>query len=306
MLQTARPLTEKIRTAVACPDCHAGPLSLGEAEVSCGTCRRRYPLLGGTPLLLEEGSPTRGWYLSDRASEAAGSVENRVRWALRRPEDRLWSRASLDAIGRILRDHDPDREGTLVMVMGAGYERVFRAALDRFDDVLRLGLAHEGSVHVIGDAMNLPLRDSSIDAILSSAVLEHVLDPERAMRECWRVLKPGGSIYADIPFMRGYHAVPIDYQRYTIAGIEAVFARSGFEMLDKGICSGPANAVALSIPDLLRLVPGRSVGAGLRIAASWAVHPLKYLDRLLADRPGAEYFACNFFYLGRKPRGQAG
>ena len=95
------------------------------------------------------------------------------------------------------------------------------------------------------DICNLPFVNDSADMILSSSVLEHVYDPECAVAEMHRVLKPGGYVYAEVPFMCAYHMKPIDYQRYTISGIERLFARHGFKLLDKGICSGPFTGLAL-------------------------------------------------------------
>lgn len=44
----------------------------------------------------------------------------------------------------------------------------------------------------IADVEDLPMRDGTFDAVLCNIVLFHVTDPERAMSETWRVLKPDG------------------------------------------------------------------------------------------------------------------
>ncbi|GII91101.1 class I SAM-dependent methyltransferase [Sinosporangium siamense] len=48
---------------------------------------------------------------------------------------------------------------------------------------------------VLGSALNLPLRDESVDICFSSNVLEHVRDPWRMAREMVRVTKAGGVVY---------------------------------------------------------------------------------------------------------------
>jgi ubiquinone/menaquinone biosynthesis C-methylase UbiE len=42
----------------------------------------------------------------------------------------------------------------------------------------------------------LPFPDASFDGVLMYAVIEHVADKEPFLRECARVLKPGGKIFA--------------------------------------------------------------------------------------------------------------
>jgi ubiquinone/menaquinone biosynthesis C-methylase UbiE len=48
---------------------------------------------------------------------------------------------------------------------------------------------------LVADAMNLPYEDESYDTIFSFECLEHVPEPDRMIRECFRVLKKGGKVY---------------------------------------------------------------------------------------------------------------
>ncbi len=49
------------------------------------------------------------------------------------------------------------------------------------------------------DALALPLPSGSVDAIILSELLEHVRDDVAALRECMRVLKPGGVMAITVP-----------------------------------------------------------------------------------------------------------
>jgi SAM-dependent methyltransferase len=48
---------------------------------------------------------------------------------------------------------------------------------------------------LVANGMWLPFRDSSFDLVLSHAVVEHVADAARYLRECRRVLEPNGRMY---------------------------------------------------------------------------------------------------------------
>jgi SAM-dependent methyltransferase len=63
---------------------------------------------------------------------------------------------------------------------------------------------------LIADIMNLPIDSTTIDAILCNHVLAHVEDDRQAMRELYRILKPGGwaVITTTIDFNRPTFEVP--------------------------------------------------------------------------------------------------
>lgn len=67
-----------------------------------------------------------------------------------------------------------------------------------------LGYQYRGG-HTVGgirheDVMDLSWPDASLDLIVSNDVMEHIPKPERALRECFRILKPGGCVLATFPF----------------------------------------------------------------------------------------------------------
>lgn len=52
---------------------------------------------------------------------------------------------------------------------------------------------------VLGDATHLDLPENSFDTVIMNDFMEHVSDPEGAIRESLRLLKPGGRVYINFP-----------------------------------------------------------------------------------------------------------
>jgi SAM-dependent methyltransferase len=74
-----------------------------------------------------------------------------------------------------------------------------------------------------GDGLHLPIADRSVDLILSQAVLEHVPEPQRAVDELRRILKPDGRIFCEFAFMQPLHAVPYHFFNITPHGAQLLF-----------------------------------------------------------------------------------
>lgn len=60
----------------------------------------------------------------------------------------------------------------------------------------------------VGNVYELPYPDGSFDHVYSHALLEHLADPQAAMKEFLRVLKPGGSAAVCTPDWGGFMYSP--------------------------------------------------------------------------------------------------
>ncbi|MDN5849507.1 MAG: class I SAM-dependent methyltransferase, partial [Nitrococcus sp.] len=92
-----------------------------------------------------------------------------------------------------------------------------------------IGLDHKDCRHdnsnidVFGTAYEIPCDDNSFDCILSTAVLEHLEDPQSALHEAYRVCIPGGYALYTMPLFWHLHEEPRDFFRYTKHGLRHLF-----------------------------------------------------------------------------------
>jgi SAM-dependent methyltransferase len=82
---------------------------------------------------------------------------------------------------------------------------------------------------VVADALELPFEDSTFDLAFATQVIEHVRDPFAMVRECRRVLCPGGAVVITGPFFWPLHEEPYDFHRFTRYGFESLLRSAGFE-----------------------------------------------------------------------------
>lgn len=100
-----------------------------------------------------------------------------------------------------------------------------------------VGVDHPGSPHdpsqldIAALAYSVPVREQTFDGAICTAVLEHLEEPEQALRECCRILKPGGVAIYSVPFIWHPHEEPRDFYRYTEHGLRYLMTKAGFEVV---------------------------------------------------------------------------
>jgi SAM-dependent methyltransferase len=69
-------------------------------------------------------------------------------------------------------------------------------------------------------------------------VLEHLEEPEEALRECHRVLRAGGFAVYSVPFIWHLHEEPRDFYRFSKYGLQYLFEKCGFSIVELKALSG--------------------------------------------------------------------
>lgn len=53
---------------------------------------------------------------------------------------------------------------------------------------------------LVADSFKLPLNSDSVDCVIASEIIEHVIDPKEFLRELFRVAKKGGKVVISTPY----------------------------------------------------------------------------------------------------------
>jgi SAM-dependent methyltransferase len=100
---------------------------------------------------------------------------------------------------------------------------------------------------VFADACMLPFAEGIFDSVILKDVLEHIGDPEAALAEIARTLRPGGRLMLWMPFIYPIHDAPYDFQRLTEHGLGRRLASHGFDVEDLDPVLSPIESASLMI-----------------------------------------------------------
>ena len=280
-------------------------LALDETGVRLTTPdgRYSYPLLDGAiPVLLADEEAMReyvganprmvGEYTEVKAAPRRSLLLRMLRrlvyWRGQPKVDDYRTQASIDACARVF-SGQPDEAVCLSVGGGPGRGEFTNVNIGPFPNV-----------DVVADAHTLPYADGSVHAIYCEAVIEHLYAPHQAVGEMYRVLKPGGMVFAGTPFLYHYHGYPHHYQNFTLQGHENLFRRAGFQVVESGTCVGPVHAMVLSVAVFLAQYCTSPLGRFASRLWNFGSQYLYPLDKRINTLPNAHILAATTYVLAKK------
>ncbi len=109
------------------------------------------------------------------------------------------------------------------------YESLFRGKCKTYLKADLKGVP--GADVTIHEQGTVEYASDSVDLVLSTQVLEHVVDPAKMLAESYRLLKPGGHLILSTHGNWIYHPDPTDYWRWTCDGLRKIVEEAGFTIV---------------------------------------------------------------------------
>ncbi|AXE90495.1 class I SAM-dependent methyltransferase [Streptomyces sp. Go-475] len=198
-------------------------------------------------------------------------------------------------LARALGPASPGRAPATVLDVGCGDGTAAQTAarelhghhvigIDWSQDALRRA-APRLSAAVRGElsGRGLPVATASVDAVLFSEVIEHLVDPDSALDELRRVLRPGGHLMLSTPNLAAWYN-----RALLLAGVQPVFS----EVSLRAIHGRPGREVVGHLRlSTARALRGLVTASGFEVTAVAGApfhgvpRPLRPLDRALCRIP---------------------
>ena len=156
------------------------------------------------------------------------------------------------------------------------------------------------NLHVIADAHFLPFKGDCFDIVYSIAVLEHVQKPWVVADEICRVLRQGGHVVVELPFLNVIHDQH-DYFRFTRKGIRSLFDEKRFDVVLDQVSAGGGSFISIFLLEYVeQFVPTQYLKGAWHTLMRYPFSSFKYLDRFIDRSEKLERTANSFSFIGRK------
>jgi 2-polyprenyl-3-methyl-5-hydroxy-6-metoxy-1,4-benzoquinol methylase len=198
-----------------------------------------------------------------------------------------WWRARADWIVDVLRRLVPSPGSETILDVGCG-EGLFFGALSEFGEVQGIELQEGLSASLPIKGIHVgPFDESFVPStqyslILMLDVLEHLQDPQAALRQVSRLLAPGGIFLATVPAFQAlwtnHDVVNHHVKRYTERELRALVSRAQLQVLEAAYFFQWTCAVKLLVRAIERV--SRAAPKPASLPPGWINQPLYLVSRL--------------------------
>jgi SAM-dependent methyltransferase len=275
--------------------------------ITCPSCQQQYPVVNSIPILIDEKKSIFSFqdFLDERNLffdiSKKGKIVALISKLMPSMGGNNLGRRNFKHIEELLLQLE-SLEKPRVLVLGGSIigEGMHEFVKSKNLEIVEGDVSFGPRTKIIFDAHSIPYEDESFDCVIVQAVLEHVIDPRLCLEEIKRVLKRGGFVYAETPFMQQVHGGPYDFTRYTRSGHRKLFQE--FEEIRSGVTAGSGTAFAWAYEYFLQSLFGYNSTLRLaikfiaRITGFW----IKYFDYLTKFNRYDNDGASGFYFLGVK------
>ncbi len=209
----------ELNNLIACPSCGAdvipnsNTLSISSKEngryksevLICSVCQSVYPINDSIPIFLPQisGNDRMNYiehyekdgelfnYFEERECKATKHEELRLRqYILSRLKTDSMTILDIGSGGAWLAKEINFKKNKLISFDLSG--KNIKKALKRYPNQNHFG--------VVGDALNPPFKKNSIDCIVASEIIEHLVNPQEFVSQMLNILKPGGIFIISTPY----------------------------------------------------------------------------------------------------------
>jgi SAM-dependent methyltransferase len=187
------------------------------------------------------------------------------------------------------------KPGTRMLDAGSGsapYKKLFSHVDYENADFEQVDKPYAKPTYVCDLCERVPAEDGRFQYIVFNQTLEHLKEPERPLRELYRVLAPGGRMICTVPLFYEEHEQPYDFFRYTQFSLAYLFSKAGFQIERIEWMEGFFGTCGYMLQTILMYMPWRYRGPWL---LSFTITPL-----LLATKVFALFCAAALYRLDLK------
>lgn len=302
-LEKAAYLQHHLRN-IKCLHCENPIEFTNEAFIGCPSCNAHYPVINGIPVLINENESIFSFKdFTDQKNlffdiSQSGTLKARISSLLPSLSFNKISRQNFQYLSALFTNN----KNYSVLILGGSIEGQGITKFLRLPNlhIVESDVSFGPRTQVILDAHHIPFTNESFDCVIAQAVLEHVVDPTQCVSEIYRILKPGGIVYSEIPFMQQVHGGAYDFTRFSMSGHRRLFRR--FEQKKAGALAGSGTTLGWSYTYFLISLFGFTPGLKLliktfaRLTAFW----LKYFDHLTMHLNRTVDGASVTYFIGSK------